>query len=255
MIRSVLTAAAAAAGLSSVAAADSFTIAYQGTTSGTAVNANFTGTGVYSAGLTGAGNGGQFTFVKSGGGGTHHAYCIQIGDQGFSGNYSSVALDFAPEPANNAPQNPVPMGSWKARVLRALTGKNLDMFATISTAAEKSKARAFQLAVWEVVYTGMSGVTNTTQLLAWAQGLVANSTTYNAANDNLTFGAQAANLTAMNSLFNSLTVADLDGNGAGYAWTSATGQDVLVIPVPAPALLAGVGLIGVVALRRRSAKA
>lgn len=258
MMTRVLIGAVAACAVAASASASNFTISFGGTVSGTSVSSNFTGYGTI-ASFSGGGNGGLFNVTKTSGSnqGLYKAFCMQIGDQNFANPYKSSNLANAPEGANQAPPNPIGIGTNKARVLAALARNN---FASAASASNTNLTKAFQIAIWEVVYTEMVGVSTTSDLLAWAKGL-SNTTAAGGAftgGNHVKFAAQSGAVgTALVNMLNALTESDLDyaGPNTHSAWVSMQGQDLLVVPVPAPALLAGIGLIGAVAMRRRMTKA
>lgn len=259
MTRTTIGSGLLVAAIAGSASADSFNLTYLGTNAGISGQYwmyNGGGTQIYSGN---PGNGGQFSFQKNGQG-NHKAFCTQLSDGGFGNPYTTIAVEAGPESDSSAPPND-PFGTYKGKVVRALMAKNWQVFGAMDTEAKRDHARTFQLAVWEVVYTGMdSSIDTNAEILNWMAGLVGNT---NAGND-ITFAAGSSTILSggsstyydlLASMLGNITSADLDAGGAGYIWSSEAGQDVLVVPVPAPALLAGLGLVGAVAVRRRLKKA
>jgi hypothetical protein len=168
---------------------------------------------------------------------TYTTYCTQLTENinfNQTVNYTQSALANVPDP------NPGPMGSLKATLVQDLYHRN---YAAVVGSNNAQLHAAFQLAIWEITHENLNA--------ADAAGALAQL--------NLGTGAMQMNTVANAGVFN-LAMAMLGdlGDGGFFAFngllglTHASSQDQLVVvPIPAAALLAGVGLLGVAAVRRR----
>ncbi|MDZ4831731.1 MAG: MYXO-CTERM sorting domain-containing protein [Phycisphaerae bacterium] len=170
------------------------------------------------------------------------AWCIQLYQGltvGSTYNFTCVAVENAP----TAPPAPGPMGIVPANIMRDLFARWADAgTGTIvpegTLAASNAKAAAFAILIWEISHENFTGLTETvvkTQM-------------------SLTAGALRANVAAdvsgwYTTMYNSLGVngwltSDLQG------LVNSASQDQVRI-VPAPGVLALLGLAGLAGARRR----
>jgi len=182
---------------------------------------------------------------------TMRNYCVQVFESVSPGNtysYNEVSINDVPD----FPPGPGPMGALRGALMRNLYSR---FYSQVEAGTDNIKSAAFSMLVWEISHENLNGAGATaTDVL-------------NAGAINVEFGAfQASNAAALTgdklAAFNqaqswiATMVADssnLRGFGI-YGLTNPTAQDHIgvLVPVPAPALLAGLGLMGVVAGRRRS---
>jgi hypothetical protein len=170
------------------------------------------------------------------GGFSRMTFCAQLFEGVVAGNtYSFDIVDPANVP--DEPGNPGNMGAIKSTLIQDLYRR---YYYGIDTAAEAS---AFQLAVYEISHENLSA--------ADAAGAVGQLTLQKGA-----FQADAAQSSGYADA--AAMLASLGQGGflsmGNNLWglTNSTAQDqLLVVPVGAPAILAGLGLVGVGLLRRR----
>lgn len=170
--------------------------------------------------------------------GGYKTFCTQLGEYisgGQTVNYTCVTPDQVPD----AP--PGNMGVARAQVLQTLYALKYNA----GMLADATKAAAFQSIVWEISH---DSTLNNTSFATVAAGL------------SLTAGSFQTDLTGARTLAQTW-IGDIQAAGF-MAFTDLVGltdpsyQDqLIVVPLPAPALLAGLGLLGAVAVRRRVAKA
>jgi hypothetical protein len=175
----------------------------------------------------------NFTYAS---GATRQTFCAQLFEGVTAGN--TYTFDIV-DPANvpDEPGNPGNMGAIKATLIQDLYRR---YYYGIDTAQEAS---AFQLAVYEISHENLTA--------ADAAGAVAQLSLMKGA-----FQSQAAGSTGYNDAAAMLASLGQGGfqsiGNALQGLTNPTAQDqLLVVPVGAPAILAGLGLLGVGLIRRR----
>ncbi len=226
---------------------DTITLSRIGT-SGRAMNVNYDGSRAWNAsGVTG----GQFTiggFINwnrelvngAAAGGTIGAFCVEI-SEGFPDDpiqYTMVDPTGVPEespPGNMSANQSQMMQDLYSRYYGSVTANSGSWGSYLDDAA------AFQLVIWEISHENFS---DTSDLASMKSEL------------DLTLGALVATdyfsndvLTAANAMISALGSGGWNNYSSLLGGTNATNQDLLiVVPSPAIAALAGLGLVG---MRRR----
>jgi hypothetical protein len=168
-----------------------------------------------------------------------NTFCTQIAENISNGqtvNYTVTALANVPDPV------PGPMGAIRAQLVMDLYAKN---FAAVKASSDSKLNAAFQLAIWEITHENINA--------ANAAAAVAQL--------NVGTGALAVNLnnsaTAQVAAIAAGMLADLGENGfqqfgSILGLTDPLAQDqIIVVPIPVPAAIAGIGLLVAARLRRR----
>lgn len=234
MLGKITKLAGVAAALAMAASASAGTVIATFNSVSPSVNVNYVspvGSGSTTAGV--------FNWTRTGGthvgspAGNFSSFCIELNQNvAFSSSYTFniQALKDSPSPGLPVP-GPLGMGATKASDLKKLWAAYRNSIVDNTTAA------AFQVAVWEIVYEA--------------------STNYSVSNGNGAFYLtnQAAVRNQANAWLSSLGSLTAEANLA--AMSSPSVQDQLVLVPTPPAVLAGAGLMGAVAvkqIRRRLAK-
>lgn len=232
-----LLAAFGAGAACAVAGANSFTLTFDGFGLNKTVGIHYEAADAYNAPTAST-----FSNIKAGHllfNGTVRAYCLQVFEGlppvGDSARWEEAPISTLPE----APPAPGPMGALKAILVTDLYARHYND--SLGTA---DKAAAFQVALWEITHENLDESGNDASLLL-AQ---------------LSLSLGGFQLDTSSSVFGDATtyLSDL-GNGGFRQFGTLLGltnpdfQDlIVVVPLPAPALLAGLGLIGAAFLRRRA---
>ena len=178
---------------------------------------------------------GQHNFTSASGR-SRVTFCAQLFEGVTAGNTYTFAI-VAPENVPDEPGNPGNMGTIKATLVQDLYKR---YYKHVDTAEEAS---AFQLALYEITHENITA--------ADAAGAVGQ-----LALDKGAFQSQAASSGGYAGA--AAMLASLGTNGFGsignnlLGLTNPSAQDqLIVVPIGAPAILAGLGLVGVGLLRRR----
>lgn len=229
------------AGIASAAAsANTMTLKFTGVNPGVNVSYSYNGSGFTQT------TAGLFTWQ-----GGVKTFCTQL-NENISNNqtvtFNVVAAEAVPDATAPGNPNPGPMGAIKAQVLRDLYARNYSLATLVGS---NIAAAAFQVVVWEITH----------ETLGQGQDAAAFAASLNLLNGTfkLNGNTNAAVLAAANALLDSLggqSGSDFLGFAGLRGLTHVEFQDqLIVVPVPAPALLAGLGLLGGVVARRRMKKA
>ena len=236
-----ITAAVAIAGaVAASAEATNWTLTFTNVAPNMVVGINYNGGRSFSAGPAGSYNSVYAGRMQWNGpyGKTYSTYCTQLNEYiswGQTVTYTETEVENVPD----APGTPGPMGSIKASLLRDLYARH---YATVKASSSNELNAAFQIAVWEITHENINA--------ADASSAVAQLNLLNGAMQ--INGSNASLLATANSLLAGLGTGGFMSFDGLLGLTHASAQDqLLVVPIPVPALLAGVGLLGVAALRRR----
>jgi len=173
---------------------------------------------------------------SSASGRSRETFCTQLFEGVTAGNTYTFAI-VAPENVPDEPGSPGNMGPVKATLIQDLYKR---YYRFIDTAVEAS---AFQLALYEITHENITAPD--------ASGAVSQLSLEKGAFQSQQSGSSGYNAAA--AMLASLGVGGFGTIGNNLlGLTNPTAQDqLLVVPIGAPAILAGLGLVGVGLLRRR----
>ncbi|MDZ4753056.1 MAG: hypothetical protein SGJ11_00990 [Phycisphaerae bacterium] len=234
---------AVAAAISASAQATVWTMTFNSVTPGQTVGINYDANravNAANAGTYGNVSAGQLNWTGPYGK-SYITYCTQLTEHISYGQ----TLTFTQALVQNVPDvTPGAMGAVKAALVRDLYARN---YADVIASADSALHAAFQAVLWEITHENLTGAT---AALA-------------AAELDLSLGALQLNGSGANAGMYGYAVAMIESLGDGgfqnfgglLGLTHSQYQDQLVVvPIPAPVVLAGLGLLGVGVLRRRYAK-
>lgn len=240
MNRFVLMSAVAVAGIAASADATTWTLTFNSVSPNQIVGVNYN-----AARSNAAGPASSFNSVYAGSmnwtgpyGKSYSTYCTQLNEYisfGQTVTYTETAIENVPD----APGSPGPMGSLKATLLRDLYARH---YAAVKSSSSAQLHAAFQVAIWEITHENLNAANAAGALAQLNVGTGAMQ--INAANAGVFAAAQ--------SLLAGLGVDGFRSFGGLLGLSHLTAQDqLLVVPIPMPAALAALGLLGVGVLRRR----
>lgn len=242
-----------AAGAASTASAADWTLTFTSLGPAKIINANFNHNRSYNAGPVNSYSSfwaGEMKW-KNAQGKQFKTYCTQINEHinwNQTVTYQQVALEQVPD----SPPAPGPMGQFKAIVLRDLYAR---FYHQVKASGSDTQNAAFQCLVWEITHENTNAQSAAGVLGQLNLGLGA----FQLKSDG---NANAGVFSAADSMLAALGGSDNDefrffsngDNMRGLRHDTAQDQ-ILVVPLPAPALAAAAGLIGLGIYRRRRMKA
>jgi hypothetical protein len=260
--------AVAAAGMAMSASAADLVLDFQGVGPGVDLNYTYSTAGKVNVGTTAGVFNWEVVTNNTGYnfGSTIQSFCIELTQFTDTVGGSSTSSFNLVNPAN-APNSSPPggMGPVRASLLGSLYGQFYNQVKAViagfsstlthdngsfTNVSANQAAAAFQVAIWEIVHEDQAGIDDD-NLSSFVGKL-------SATNNAGTFFITSNNSTVINiaNAFLTDVMAEIGNTlstfGGLSAMTSPDNQDqIIVVPVPAPAALAGLGLIGIVALRRR----
>ena len=163
--------------------------------------------------------------------------------------FASNPMSFTDAPLEDIPNSESGMGAAKAAQMQELYGRSYSEVALGSGAGRVLRA-AFQLAVWEIAYEtsdtlSVDGANSGDRGSTYARSGTSRNEVFSETYDNKN-AVEWANM----------WLAAIDGSDFGETaqglLAAGDGQDMIImVPLPAPAMMAGLGLLGVVVGRRR----
>ncbi len=244
---------AVASCIASTASADNWTLTFTSLGPAKVIGANFNHTRAYNAGPVSSFSNywaGEMKW-KNAQGKQFKTYCTQINEHinyNQTVTYQQVALEAVPD----SPPAPGPMGALKATVIRDLYAR---FYHTVKASGSDTLNAAFQCLVWEITHENTNAQTAAGVLGQLDLGKGAFQLKVDGNNNNAgVFGAANSMLAELGGSsdddFRFLSNGD---NLRGLRHDTAQDQ-ILVVPIPAPALMAAAGLLGVGVWARRRAK-
>lgn len=175
---------------------------------------------------------------------TYSNYCVQLFESAGQVGETNVWCTAAVADVPDAPPAPGPMGAIRATLVQDLYAR---FHAGVKASGNSVQHAAFQVALWELTHEKFTAGDATSTL---AQISLEHGALQMKGSDDPAVFAAANNFLAGLGTGGFKTLGD-----NLFGLTNPTKQDQLVVvPIPAAALLAGVGLLGVGLIRRRVAK-
>jgi len=253
-----LISAVALCGLASAASATTLNLTFDGFGAGVDIRLNYVQTANFAAaGRTGGSiiKAKEHKFTDTSTSRQMRNYCVQIFESVSPGNtyaYNEVSINDVPD----YPPGPGPMGALRGALMRNLYAR---FYNQVEDGTDTTKCAAFALLVWEISHENFNGAgaTATDVLNSGAINVTlgAFQASISGSDNYITGVPQGLAVSQAQSWIASMVAdsANLRGRGI-YGLTNPTAQDHIgvTVPVPAPAILAGLGLVGAVSGRRRS---
>ncbi len=238
--------------IASTASATDWTLTFTGLGPAKIIGANFNYTRSYNAAPVSSFSSfwaGEMQW-KNAQGKQFKTYCTQINEHinfNQTVTYQQVALEQVPD----SPPAPGPMGALKAVIVRDLYAR---FYHQVKASGSDIQNSAFQCLVWEITHENtnaqtVAGVLGQLNLSQGAFQLSASGNTNKSVFD--TANGMLAALGGAND--NDFRCFSNGNNLRGLRHDTAQDQ-ILVVPIPAPALMAAAGLLGVGVWSRRRAK-
>jgi len=249
-----LISAVALCGITAAASATSVNLTFDGYGAGVTIRLNYSQSANYSAANRGGGSlikATEHTFTNTANSQTMRNYCVQIFESVSAGNtytYNEVSVNDVPD----YPPGPGPMGALRGALMKNLYAR---FYNQVEAGTDNVKCAAFSLLVWEISHESLGGAGATATDVLNSGALNVTLGAFQASNVGTLSGDQLAAVNQAQSWIASMVANSGNIRGYGiYGLTNPTAQDHIgvTVPVPAPAILAGLGLVGAVSGRRRS---
>jgi hypothetical protein len=250
IVAGALASMAAAGSISSTASAENWTLTFTGLGPAKVVNVNYSNSRSFNAGPVSSYSSfwaGEMKW-KNAQGKQFKTFCTQVSEHitwNQTVTYQQVALEQVPD----SPPAPGPMGILKATILRDLYAR---FYHSVKASGSDTQNAAFQCLVWEITHENTNAQTAAGVLGQLNLGLGAFQLKSGGNDNNVSIFAAANNMLAElgganDDEFHFFSNGD---NMRGLRHDTAQDQ-ILIVPIPAPALLAAAGLVGLGLWRRR----
>lgn len=244
-----------ALGLTAVASASSVNLTFDGYGAGLVMKLSYQSNQSFSAVNRNSGSNIQareHNFTNTANSVQMRNYCVQVFESVSPGNtysYDQVAVENVPD----FPPGPGPMGAVRAALMRNLYGR---FYSQVSDGTDNIKCAAFAMLVWEISHENLTGAGATATAVLNSGAINVSLGAFQASATGTLTGDRLAAFNQAQSWIATMVAQSnvLKDNVNIYGLTNPLAQDHIgvLIPVPAPALLAGLGLVGVVSGRRRT---
>jgi hypothetical protein len=250
----VLVASSLAMSVAALASAATVNLTFDGFGAGLSMRLNYAANNHYSAANRTTGGviaAREHLFTNTGNGATMANYCVQVFESVSPGNtyaYDVVTVENVPD----FPPGPGPMGALRAELMRNMYGR---FYSQVKDGTDDVKSAAFAMLVWEISHENLTGAGATAKDVLDNLAIDVSLGAFQASGSATLSGNQLAAFNQAQSWIATMVADSSTMRTYGiYGLTNPSAQDHIgvVVPVPAPALLAGLGLVGVLSGRRRS---